>query len=97
MGPRILEEEMDSIVLNPGDIIIETSTRCVGFLVRRFRRIDIVDDDMYFWEVHWTDNSLVSEFRYLLQFANLEEQYLKTSIILDIIEWHSTSGGSLEL
>ena len=97
MSPRILENELKCIEFNPGDIIIETSTGCIGFLVEKIRRIDIVDDDIYFWKVFWSDTSLVPNFRYLLQFPNLEEQYLKTCIVLDIIRWYSINGGTFEL
>ena len=45
----------DDINLHPGDILIESSTGCVGFLVKRTRHIDIVLDDIYFWHITWSD------------------------------------------
>jgi hypothetical protein len=97
MTYRALEEELKSISLSPGDVIIESSTGNVGFLVRRQRRIDMVYDDMYFWEIKWADESLIPEFKTFSQFRLLEEEYLKISIILDIIIWQSINGGTFEL
>jgi hypothetical protein len=97
MSGHILNEELDTIELSPGDVIIESSTGNVGFLVRRERRIDMVHDDMYFWEVRWSDDALVHEFRTFSQFRLLEEDYLKISIILGIIIWQSINGGTFEL
>ncbi len=92
-----MEEELSSIKLSPGDVLIESSTGCVGFLIKRERRIDIVYDDMYFWEVRWADEGLVPEFKTFSKFRILEEDYLKISIILDIIKWQSINGGTFEL
>ena len=97
MSGHILNEELDTIELSPVDVIIESSTGNVGFLVRRERRIDMIQDDMYFWHVKWSDESLVYEFRTFSQFRILEEDYLKISIILDIIKWQSINGGTFEL
>ena len=97
MSHRALDDELNSIVLSPGDVIIESSTGNVGFLVKRERRIDMVHDDMYFWDVKWSDESLVYEFKSFSQFRILEEEYLKISIILDIIKWQSINGGTFEL
>tara|TARA_A100001037_G_C14878605_1_gene512884 strand:+ start:124 stop:417 length:294 start_codon:yes stop_codon:yes gene_type:complete len=97
MSYRALDDELNSIVLSPGDVIIESSTGNVGFLVKRERRIDMVHDDMYFWDVKWSDESLVYEFKSFSQFRILEEEYLKISIILDIIKWQSINGGTFEL
>jgi hypothetical protein len=57
----------------------------------------MVRDDMYFWEVRWSDEGLVPEFKSFSQFRILEEDYLKISIILDIIKWQSINGGTFEL
>jgi|TARA_R100000008_G_scaffold78303_1_gene59229 hypothetical protein len=97
MTYHALDEELASIELSPGDVLIESSTGCVGFLLKRERRIDMVHDDMYFWEVRWADESLVPEFKTFSQFRILEEDYLKISIILDIIKWQSINGGTFEL
>lgn len=89
ISPGTLREEMADIKFSPGDIIIEASTGNVGFLIKRDRRIDMELDDMYFWEVRWSDGPLISKFKTFSQFRILEENYLKVSIILDIIIWQS--------
>ena len=83
--------------MSVGDVIIESSTGNVGFLIKRERRIDMIQDDMYFWTVKWSDEGLVPEFKSFSQFRILEEDYLKISIILGIIIWQSINGGTFEL
>ena len=89
IATHTLREELDTISFSPGDVIIEASTGNIGFLIKRQRRIDIELDDMYFWEVRWSDQTLVNEFKTFSQFRILEEDYLKISIILGIIIWQS--------
>ena len=91
-----LHSELDAIKLSPGDIIIEMSTNTVGLLVKRIHRVDIVEDDIYFWEILWTNEEMVHEFKELPQTNILEEEHLKLSIILDIIKWQSIDGGTIE-
>ena len=93
---KALQLELDNIKLAPGDVIIEKSTNAVGFLMNRTRRIDIVEDDIYFWEIMWANEELISEFKELPQSNILEEEHLKLSIILDIIKWQSIDGGTIE-
>ena len=97
MSYTALSDELETIVLSVGDVIIESSTGNVGFLIKHERRIDMVYDDMYFWTVKWSDEGLVPEFKSFSQFRILEEDYLKISIILGIIKWQSTTGGTFEL
>lgn len=97
MSYTALSDELETIVLSVGDVIIESSTGNVGFLIKRERRIDMVYDDMYFWTVKWSDEGLVPEFKSFSQFRILEEDYLKISIILGIIKWQSINGGTFEL
>ncbi len=86
---QTLRDEFDAIEFSIGDVIIEVTTGNVGFLKKRERRVDIEMDDMYFWEVHWSDESLVPVFETFSQFRTLEEEYLKISIIIGIIVWQS--------
>lgn len=97
MAYRVLDEELRSIELSIGDIIIESSSGDIGFLVKRTRRIDIARDDMYFWEVRWANDELESNLHPFPQFRILEEEGLKISIILGIIKWQSINGGTFEL
>tara|TARA_R110000824_G_scaffold92217_9_gene223924 strand:+ start:5998 stop:6282 length:285 start_codon:yes stop_codon:yes gene_type:complete len=89
IATHTLREELDTITFSPGDVIIEASTGNIGFLIKRQRRIDIELDDMYFWDIQWSDASLVRKFKTFSQFRILEEDYLKISIILGIIIWQS--------
>ena len=87
----------DDIDLHPGDIVIEPSTGCVGFLVKRLRHIDMVLDDIYFWHITWSDPAQIPNFNLFSQSDHLEEIYLKNMIITGIIIWQSVNGGTFEL
>lgn len=87
----------DDIDLHPGDIVIESSTGCVGFLVKRLRHIDMVFDDIYFWHITWSDPAQIPNFNLFSQSDHLEEIYLKNMIITGIIIWQSINGGTFEL
>ena len=87
----------DDIDLHPGDIVIESSTGCVGFLVKRLRHIDMVFDDIYFWHITWSDPAQIPNFNLFSQSDHLEEMYLKNMIITGIIIWQSVNGGTFEL
>lgn len=87
----------DDIDLHPGDIVIESSTGCVGFLVKRLRHIDMVFDDIYFWHITWSDPAQIPNFNIFSQSDHLEEIYLKNMIITGIITWQSVNGGTFEL
>ena len=96
MGIKALELELNNIKLSPGDVLIEMSTNTVGFLVKRIHRVDIIEDDIYFWEIMWTNEEMVYEFKDLPQTNILEEEHLKLSIILGIIKWQSINRGTIE-
>ena len=49
-----LINELNDININVGDIIVDHFTGYVGVLVSRDRRIDMIKDDVYFWEIKWT-------------------------------------------
>jgi hypothetical protein len=87
----------DDIDLHPGDIVIESSTGCVGFLVKRLRHIDMILDDIYFWHITWSDPAQIPNFNLFSQSDHLEEMYLKNMIITGIITWQSVNGGTFEL
>ena len=87
----------DDIDLHPGDIVIESSTGCVGFLVKRLRHIDMVLDDIYFWHITWSNPAQIPNFNLFSQSDHLEEIYLKNMIITGIIIWQSVNGGTFEL
>lgn len=90
-----IRDEMSSIELSIGDIIIDKNSGDVGVLMERVHRIDMALDDMYFWKIRWNATSESTDLRDLSNF--LEEDYLKMSIFLGIIIWQSKSGGTFEL
>ena len=66
-----LQEMLERVIFYVGDIVIDTSNNNVGILLNRERHIDIVEDDMYFWNVKWTKNDEVLNVDYI------EEEHLK--------------------
>jgi hypothetical protein len=96
-----LQESLDSVILNIGDIIIDTFSGYTGMLVKRERHIDMLDDDMYFWEVKWMTNvvreDLNPKFARIRLGDILEEEGIKLSIVVGAMEWHSINGGTFEL
>ena len=96
-----LQESLDSVILSVGDIIIDTFSGYTGMLVKREHRIDMLDDDLYFWEVKWMTNLERSDLKQnhtRIRLSNLlEEEGIKLSIVVGAIEWHSINGGTFEL
>jgi hypothetical protein len=87
-----LLDELEAIEIKTGDIVVDHMAGYVGILLSRTRRVDIVIDDVYFWEVQWTsrfgdkqkrnnNNPLDVEITGLL-----EEETLKLSILVGAIE-----------
>ncbi len=87
-----LREGLNAIVLKPGDIIIDHLAGYVGILLKRDRRIDIVQDDVYFWEVRWSTpfpkhrKKITEEINIM---GYLEEETLKLSILIGTTEKYS--------
>jgi len=90
-----LNSESQRVILSIGDIIIDRMMNQVGILIERTRRIDMIMDDVYMWEVKWlTTLTNVVE----VPHANyLEEETLKLWIVLGTYDWHSVDGGTFEL
>jgi hypothetical protein len=94
-----LQTRLDSVILSVGDIIIDTFSGYSGMLVRRNHRIDMLDDDLYFWEVKWMMNVERKNFdpsRIPLSHI-LEEEGIKLSIVVGAMNWHSINGETFEL
>ena len=96
-----LHERLESVTLSIGDIIIDTFSGFTGMLIKRERRIDMIDDDMYFWYIKWMTNverdDLKPNHSRIRLSDVLEEEGLKLSIVVGAIEWHSINGGTFEL
>ena len=90
-----LNEELERVILCVGDIIIDQLCDQAGILVKRTRHIDMIEDDVYMWEVKWltTPESAVD----VPNPNYLEEESLKFSIVIGMYEWHSIDGGTFEL
>jgi len=96
-----LQERLNSVILNVGDIIIDTFSGYTGMLVKREHRIDMMDDDLYFWEVKWMTNVERNDLKFnhtRIRLGNtLEEEGIKLSIVVGAMKWHSINGGTFEL
>ena len=84
-----LINELDDIHINVGDIIADHLTGYVGILISRSRRIDMVKDDVYFWEIMWTKQSHKRKGNQIEIAGVLEEETLKLSILIGAIELYS--------
>jgi hypothetical protein len=51
-----LQLQAEDVKLNAGDMIIDHTLNSRGFLVKRKRYIDIIEDDIYVWEINWFKN-----------------------------------------
>jgi len=94
-----LQTRLDSVILNVGDIIIDIYSGYTGMLIRREHRIDITDDDIYFWEVKWMTNAEKKNLNLnRIPLSDiLEEEGIKLSIVVGALKWHSINGGTFEL
>ena len=90
-----LLDELETVEIKVGDIIVDHMSGYVGIILSKTRRIDIVVDDVYFWEVQWT-----SKFQDKRKRANseplqingfLEEETLKLSILVGAVEIFSSN------
>jgi hypothetical protein len=81
-----LRNELDEIKLNVGDIIVDHLTGYVGVLLNRDRHIDIIRDDVYFWEIKWA-TTIAKRNRDQIQVSGyIEEETLQLSILVGSIE-----------
>ena len=81
------------VILSVGDMIHDLVSNRSAILVQRIRRIDIVEDDIYWWKVNWITSADDTE---VPLSDHIEEQGLKLSIVVGLTEWHSIDGGTYE-
>ena len=81
---ELLRTEADKVILNVGDIIFDHIANMRGILIKRIRHIDMIEDDVYLWEIKLfkNDNSDYTE-------IIMEEDGVKVSIAVGTVEWHS--------
>ena len=85
-----LIDELEAIKIKKGDIIVDHMSGYVGVVLNRTRRIDIVVDDVYFWEIKWTTRFTDKKSRKKPNPFEingfLEEETLKLSILVGAVE-----------
>ena len=80
---ELLRAKAEDVTLNVGDIIIDHIAEMRGILLKRIRHIDMIEDDIFLWEVKlFKNNSDYTE-------TIMEEEGLKFSIAIGTVEWHS--------
>ena len=81
-----LQDELNSVILNVGDLIVDESTGYVGLLVRRERKVDIIYDDLFFWHIKWVKNvnRYTPESEYHMS-EIIEEEGMKLSIVVGML------------
>ena len=72
-----LRDAAAHVTLHVGDMIYDVRTKSRGFLTRRERRIDIVEDDIFIWWVTWFSQEEGVEFNNV---DYIEEEGLKMSV-----------------
>ena len=86
-----LRDDASHVILHVGDMIYDIRTKSRGFLKSRERKIDIIEDDIYVWDILWfsqVEDNLYNNLEFM------EEEGLKLSIIIGTIELFSiTQGG----
>lgn len=95
---KVLQDELDNVILKVGDIIVDTSSGYVGILFKRERKIDMFLDDLYFWHIKWIKNiDWRAEDPTNVPLSNyVEEEGMKLSIVAGMLTWHSVNGGTYE-
>ena len=82
-----LRHNASNVILNVGDMVIDHISDFRGFLTKRIRHIDMIEDDVFLWEVKLfkTNENTNNQ-----NMAILEEEGLKMSIAIGTVELHST-------
>ena len=97
MSYKVLQAETSRVILSVGDIIIDTTTSQIGILTERKRYIDMVEDDIYIWEVKWINKIAKDNYVDAPIPPIMEEEGLKLSIVIGVYRWHSINGETYEL
>ncbi len=85
-----LREEAEHVILQVGDLIYDVRTKSRGFLKKRERRIDIIEDDIYVWWVVWISQDKDNDYNNL---DYIEEEGLIMSIVIGIVKLYSINQG----
>jgi hypothetical protein len=85
-----LRKAASHVILHVGDMIYDIRTKSRGFLRKRERRIDIIEDDIYIWWITWFSEDDNVEYNNV---DFIEEEGLKMSIIIGLVEINSIKHG----
>jgi len=96
MSYKILRAETSRVILSIGDIIVDTTGGQIGILTERRRYIDMVEDDIFIWEVKWINNKAKDNYVEAPVSPIMEEEGLKLSIVIGVYHWQSINGGTYE-
>ena len=88
-----LRSQAEDVKFNAGDMIIDHTLKATGFLVKRKRFIDIVEDDIYIWEINWFKQNEEAD---VLCPEFLEEESLKLSVVVGTVELYNKDGEHFE-
>ena len=83
---ELLRAEAQNVTLNVGDIIIDHIAEMRGILLKRIRHIDMIEDDIFLWEVKLFKNNN-SDYTETI----MEEEGLKFSIAIGTVECWCTA------
>jgi hypothetical protein len=87
MSLEKLRREAEYVTLYVGDIIIDLMTGNVGILLRLERKIDVIEDDVYFWEISWASTPTAPY--HVPSSKYMEEASLKLSIVAGLYDRYS--------
>ena len=86
-----LRDEASHVILHVGDMIYDVRTKSRGFLRKRERKIDILEDDIYVWTIIWF--SQIDDYQQYNNLDFIEEEGLKLGIVIGTMELHSIKQG----
>ena len=90
ISPNDLRSAASHVILHVGDMIYDVRTKSRGFLRKRERRIDIIEDDIYIWWITWFSEDENVEYNNV---DFIEEEGLKMSILIGLVEINSIKHG----
>ncbi len=90
INPDDLRSAASHVILHVGDMIYDIRTKSRGFLRKRERRIDIIEDDIYIWWIAWFSEDESTEYNNV---EFIEEEGLKMSVTIGLIEINSIKHG----
>tara|TARA_R100000951_G_scaffold104735_1_gene98083 strand:+ start:558 stop:836 length:279 start_codon:yes stop_codon:yes gene_type:complete len=90
INPDDLRSAASHVILHVGDMIYDIRTKSRGFLRKRERRIDIIEDDIYIWWITWFSEDESTEYNNV---EFIEEEGLKMSVTIGLIEINSIKHG----